>query len=66
MTTRELAQSIVALRGDDARDRRLVTDVSNRVSKALRQHREAGRVRSSIDPSGNMLWSRRVGRQGDD
>ena len=29
ISTRELAQSIVALRGDDARDRRLVTDVSN-------------------------------------
>ncbi|WAJ28479.1 hypothetical protein [Antarcticirhabdus aurantiaca] len=65
MTTREIAQSIVALRGDDARDRRLVTEISNRVSKALRSHREAGRVRSSVDDAGNLLWSRRVGKSGD-
>ncbi|MGH1589968.1 hypothetical protein ACRBEV_18575 [Methylobacterium phyllosphaerae] len=62
MTSRELAQGILALRGDDVRDRRLISEVTRRVSKALRSHREEGRVRSSTDASGNLLWSRRLGR----
>ncbi|WP_287081508.1 hypothetical protein [Methylobacterium sp.] len=62
MTSRELAQGILALRGDDVRDRRLISEVTRRVSKSLRAHREEGRVRSSTDASGNLLWSRRLGR----
>ena len=62
MTSRELANNVLALRGDDVRDRRLLTEVTKRVSKALRIQREEGRVRSSTDRLGNMLWSRRVGR----
>ena len=62
LTSRELAQGILALRGDDVRDRRLISEVTRRVSKALRAHREEGRVRSSTDSSGNLLWSRRLGR----
>ena len=62
LTSRELAQGILALRGDDVRDRRLISEVTRRVSKALRMHREEGRVRSSTDASGNLLWSRRLGR----
>lgn len=62
MTSRELANNVLALRGDDVRDRRLLTEVTKRVSKALRHQREEGRVRSSTDRLGNMLWSRRVGR----
>lgn len=62
MTSRELANSVLALRGDDVRDRRLLTEVTKRVSKALRHQREAGYVRSSTDKLGNMLWSRRMGR----
>ncbi len=62
MTSRELAQNIVALRGDDVRDRKLISEITRRVSKALRVHREAGRVRSSVDRFGNLTWSRRVGR----
>ena len=61
LTSRELAQSIVALKGD-ARDRKLFSELARRVSKALRAHREEGRVRSSVDRSGNLLWSRRVGK----
>ena len=62
LTSRELAQSILALKGDDVRDRKLVSEVTRRVSKALRSHRELGRVRSSVDKFGNLMWSRRVGR----
>lgn len=62
MTSRELANNVLALRGDDVRDRRLLTEVTKRVSKALRHQREAGYVRSSTDRLGNMMWSRRIGR----
>ncbi len=62
MTSRELANNVLALRGDDVRDRRLLTEVTKRVSKALRHQRQEGRVRSSTDRLGNMLWSRRIGR----
>ena len=62
MTSRESANNVLALRGDDVRDRRLLTEVTKRVSKALRHQREEGRVRSSTDRLGNMLWSRRIGR----
>lgn len=62
MTSRELAQAIIALRGDDVRDRRMISEITRRVSKALRVHRDAGRVRSSVDKFGNLAWSRRTGR----
>jgi hypothetical protein len=60
MTSRELAQNVVALRGDDVRDRNYVSEITRRVSKCLRKHREEGRVRSSVDRFGNMVWSRRA------
>jgi len=56
MTSRELAQNIISLRGDDARDRKLLSEITRRVSKALRKHREAGRIRSMKDEHGNLLW----------
>lgn len=55
MTARELANNVLALRGDDVRDGRLLTGVTEKVSKALRRQREQGRVRSSTDRLGNML-----------
>lgn len=57
LTSRDIAREIVALRGEDARDRRYLNDVVKRVSKALRKLREQGRVKSQVDDSGNMLWS---------
>ena len=61
LTSRELAQTIVALHGD-ARDRKYVSDVVKPVSKALRAQREAGVVRSAQDERGNVKWALRVGR----
>jgi hypothetical protein len=58
--SREIAQSIVALSGQDARDRKHISDVTRRVSKALRALKESGDVRSSVDSKGNLLWSLRV------
>ncbi|WP_246704483.1 hypothetical protein [Rhizobium sp. P32RR-XVIII] len=60
LSSRDIAQSIVALRGDDARDRKYVSDLVKRVSKALRQQREEGHVRSAKDDRGNQVWTRRT------
>ena len=60
VTSRKLANDVLALRGDDVRDRRLLREVTKRVSKALRQQREEWCVRSSTDRHSNMLSLRRV------
>ncbi len=62
MTSRELAQEVIALKGDDVRDRKMVSETTRRVSKALQVHREARPVRSAVDKFGNLIWSRRTGR----
>jgi hypothetical protein len=54
--SREIAQGIVAANEKDGRDRKFVTDVTRRASKALRILREEGVVRSSVDARGNVRW----------
>jgi hypothetical protein len=54
--SRELASSIISLRGEDARDRRMLTEITRRASKALRILRDKGHVRSFDDERGNMRW----------
>jgi hypothetical protein len=61
--SREIAQAVVAVGGQDARDRKLISDVTRRVSKALRILREGGDVRSSVDVRGNVMWSLRVAQR---
>ena len=56
MKSRDIARAIVALRGDDARDRAYVTDITRRVSKCLRKERERGTVRARMDGARNLLW----------
>jgi hypothetical protein len=60
MGSREIAQAIVAVSGQDARDRKLITDVTRRASKALRILKLAGDVRSSVDTKGNLMWTLRA------
>jgi hypothetical protein len=60
LSSREIAQSIIAVGGQDARDRKYVSELTRRVSKALRQCREENLVRSSVDPKGNVLWALRA------
>jgi hypothetical protein len=60
LTSRQIAQSIVSLRGDDARDRKYMSQVTNRVSKALRALRSGGTVSSAVDDKGNVTWSVRT------
>jgi hypothetical protein len=56
LKSREIAQSIIALRGDDARDRRHVTDITRRLSKCLRIERERGTVRGRLESDRTMTW----------
>lgn len=60
MGSREIAQAIVSVSGQDARDRKLITDITRRTSKALRILKESGDVRSSVDSKGNLMWSLRA------
>ena len=57
MTSREIAKSIVALDGKDARDRALLSDVVKRVSKALRALRVDTVLRQSVGMKGAVAWS---------
>lgn len=58
LSSRDIARSIVALRGEDARDRKYLSELTKRVSKALRGMREEGRVRGLVDEKSNILWDR--------
>lgn len=60
LSSRDIAREIVALRGEDARDRKYLSELTKRVSKALRAMREEGNVRSLVDAKGNLKWSRRT------
>ncbi|MEM6381559.1 MAG: hypothetical protein AAF739_02705 [Pseudomonadota bacterium] len=54
MTSRQIAQDIVSLSGQDARDRRYINDLVKRVGKCLRQSNAA---RKGADGKGNVVWS---------
>jgi hypothetical protein len=58
--SREIAQAIVALNGQDARDRRLITDLTKRVSKALRLMKQNNEIAGTIDIKGNHRWKIRI------
>lgn len=60
LSSRDIAREIVTMRGEDARDRKYLSDLTKRVSKALRQMREEGTVRSVTDARGNLMWGQRV------
>lgn len=59
LSSRDIAREIVTMRGEDARDRKYIADLTKRVSKALRQMRDEGHVRSAVDGKGNLSWERR-------
>jgi hypothetical protein len=54
------SRSIISVSGQDARDRKLITEVTRRASKALRILKLAGDVRSSVDTKGNLMWTLRA------
>lgn len=60
LSSREIARGVLAVNGQDARDRKLMSDHTKRVSKALRALRIENVVRSAVDPKGNVMWSLRT------
>lgn len=56
MATREIAREILAVNEHDPRDRKLLTEHTRRVSKALRVLRADESVMVTKDRIGNMLW----------
>lgn len=60
LSSREIAQSIVALSGQDARDRKFISALTRRIGKALRPLRDEDVIRSAVDAKGNVLWSLRA------
>jgi hypothetical protein len=59
LSSRDIAQTIVAMRGEDARDRKYNSDLIKRVSKALRQMKAEGVVRGVVDTKGSVSWEKR-------
>ena len=57
LRSREIAQAIIAVRGDDPRDLRYIADLTRRVGKAIRSLCVQGKVKCSRDASGCVLWS---------
>jgi hypothetical protein len=58
MASREIARAILAVNELDARDRRLLTEHTRRVSKALRVLKGEGMVKAIHAKKGNIAWAR--------
>lgn len=56
MRSREIAQELIAVRGDDPRDQRYIADLTRRVGKALRPLCLTGGVAPIRDPTGCIAW----------
>ncbi|WP_018408780.1 hypothetical protein [Methylocystis rosea] len=56
LPTREIARAILAVNEQDPRDRRLLTEHTRRVSKALRVLKREGVGRRPGDRAGNLKW----------
>lgn len=54
-TSRQIGVSIIKIEGKDSRDRRMLGDITKRVSKAMRQLRHAGAV-TSESVKGEYVW----------
>jgi len=63
VTSREIAKAVVAVSGQDARHRKYVSELTKRVSKALRSLRDENVVRSALDTKCNVMWAVRGLRQ---
>lgn len=59
LSSRDIAREIVTMQGNDARDRKFVSELTKRVSKALRSMKAEGHVRSVADAKGNLSWEKR-------
>jgi hypothetical protein len=60
ISSRDIAREIVTMQGNDARDRKYLSELTKRASKALRSMKAEGLVRSTQDTKGNLSWERRT------
>jgi hypothetical protein len=56
LSSRELAERLVALEGKSTADRKMMVDIVRRVSKACRMLRHAGAVVQAKDGLGRVIW----------
>ena len=56
MASREIARAILAVNEQDPRDRRLLTEHTRRVSKALRVLAQKGLARRATDSGSTVVW----------
>lgn len=56
LTTHDLAQHVMAERGLNTADKRLVRVIGKRVGACLRHHRDKGLVRSEKGPGPFLVW----------
>jgi hypothetical protein len=59
MASRDIARAILVVNEQDSRDRKLLTEHTRRVSKALRVLKRRDLVRCAQDVAGKMLWAQR-------
>jgi hypothetical protein len=57
LRSREIAQALIAVQGNDPRDQRYIADLTRRVGKALRPLTACGSIMSARDQHGGVLWS---------
>lgn len=56
LRSREIANALIAVIGDDPRDQRYISDLTKRVGKALRPLKITGDIALAHDKHGNALW----------
>lgn len=56
LSSREIAREIITMRGEDARDRKYISELTRRVSKALRQMKAENLIKSCLDSRGYRYW----------
>lgn len=56
--SRDIAQAILVVNEEDPRERRLLTEHTRRVSKALRVLKDEGLVSGAKDTRGGVVWAR--------
>ncbi len=58
LASRDIARAILAVNEQDPRDRKLLTEHTRRVSKALRVLKGRRLARGAKDAAGNVVWER--------
>lgn len=60
MASRDIAREIISVNEQDARDRKLLSEVTRRVSKALRVQHRKKLLHKSIDSASRIIWTQPI------